>query len=178
MELFDAIEKRHCYRGGFIDKPVPRETLLRIVDAGLKAPSGCNMQTTEFVIIEDLDKLRQIRAMHQKSKAMQEAQAYIACIVDKNPEPAYQNFSFEVEDCSAAVENMLLAITALGLATVWIDGWLRVEARAEAIGRLIGLPDGKIVRVLLPIGIPSEEYSGPDKKPFEARAWFNKYGGK
>jgi len=177
MELFEAIEKRHCYRSGFKDIAVPRDTLRKIVEAGLKAPSGCNKQTTEFVIIDDPDKVREIRAMHAKVKAMQQAQAYIACIVDKNPEPAYQNFSFEMEDCSAAVENMLLAITALGLATVWIDGWLRVEARAEAIGRLIGLPDGKIVRVLLPIGIPAEEVKGPDKKPFEARAWFNTYGG-
>jgi len=177
MDVFDAIEKRHCYRGGFKDIAIPRETLRKIVDAGLKAPSGCNLQTTGFVIVDDPDKVSEIRAMHQKAKAMQQAQAYIACIVDKNPKAAYQNFSFQVEDCAAAVENMLLALTALGLATVWIDGWLRVEARAEAIGRLIGLPDGKIVRVLLPIGIPAEEYSGPEKKPFEARAWFNEYSG-
>jgi nitroreductase len=71
---------------------------------------------------------------------------------------------------------MLLSITALGYASVWIDGWLRLEGRAEKIGELIGLPKGKIVRIILPIGIPEDEYRQPQKKPFKERAWFNKYG--
>ncbi|HQP90064.1 MAG TPA: nitroreductase family protein, partial [Bacteroidales bacterium] len=53
MELFDAIAKRHSYRGPFLDRPVPREDLRRIVQAGLQAPSGKNAQTTAFVIIDD-----------------------------------------------------------------------------------------------------------------------------
>ena len=59
---------------------------------------------------------------------------------------------------------------------MWIDGWLRVEGRAEKIGKLLGLPEGKIIRVLLPVGVPAEVYKRPEKKPFEERAWFNRYG--
>ncbi len=53
MDLFEAIEGRYSYRGAFTDAPVPREDLVRIVEAGLKAPSGCNAQTTTFVIAAD-----------------------------------------------------------------------------------------------------------------------------
>ena len=176
MDVFEAIEKRYSYRGPYKDEPMPREHLRKILEAGLKAPSGRNMQTTKFVIVDDPDLLEKIGGMHDKA-AMKQARAMIACIIDKNPEPVYEGHSFQVEDCSTAVENMLLAITSLGYASVWIDGWLRVENRAERIGKLLGVPDEKIVRVLLPLGVPAEQGPRKEKMPFEQRAWFNKYEG-
>ena len=175
MDVFEAIEKRKSYRGGFTDEAVSKDGLRKIVKAGLCAPSGKNEQTTNFIIVDDRQILGKIRQTHKANKAMQQCKSLIACIIDKEPESIYEGHSFSVEDCAAAVENMLLAITALGYATVWIDGWLRVQGRAEAIGKLLGVPEEKIVRVVLPIGIPNEEYNQPAKKPFEQRAWFNKY---
>jgi nitroreductase len=175
MDLFEAIAKRQSYRAGFKDTLVSKDDLKKIVDAGLKAPSGKNEQTTSFVIIDDQKILADIRKLHEGNKAMQQCQALIACIIDKKPEAIYEGHSFQVEDCAAAVENMLLAITAMGCATVWIDGWLRVDARHARIGEMLALPEDKIVRVVLPIGIASEDYKQPAKKPFEQRAWFNKY---
>jgi nitroreductase len=176
MDLFEAIKKRHCYRGDFNDRVVRREDLLKIVQAGLDAPSGKNCQTTRFVIVEEPELLSQITQMHPANKAFQQAKAMIACIVDKRPEAIYEGFEFQVEDCAAAVENMLLAITALGYASVWVDGWLRPENRNETIGKLLGVPDSKIVRILLPIGVPAEEVHGPEKMAFDERAFSNKYG--
>jgi len=176
MDLFEAIKKRHCYRGAFTDTSVPREDLEKIVQAGLDAPSGKNCQTTRFVIVDEPELLEQIGQMHPANKAMQQAKAFIACIIDKKPEAIYEGFEFQVEDCAAAVENMLLAITALGYASVWIDGWLRVENHNETIGKLLGAPRAKIVRILLPIGVPEKEVKGPKKMPSPERAWFNQYG--
>ena len=176
MDLFEASAKRQSYRAGFKDAPVSKEDLRKIVEAGLNAPSGKNAQTTSFVIVDEKQILENIRQAHKSNKAMQQCQALIACIIDKEPELIYEGYSFQVEDCAAAVENMLLAITGLGYATVWIDGWLRVQNRAGEIGKLLGVPEDKIVRVVLPIGIADAEYKRPCKKLFEHRAWFNKYG--
>jgi nitroreductase len=176
MDLFEAIKKRHCYRGDFNDRVVRREDLLKIVQAGLDAPSGKNCQTTRFVIVTDSELLPQITQMHPGNKAFQQAKAMIACIIDKRPEAIYEGFEFQVEDCAAAVENMLLAITALEYASVWVDGWLRPENRNEIIGKLLGVPEDKIVRILLPIGVPAKEVRGPEKMAFDERAFFNKYG--
>lgn len=176
MDLFEAIERRHSYRGTFSPKPVKREDLEKILKAGLMAPSGKNAQTTQFVIIDDPQLLQKIGTMHTM-KAMHSATAMIACIVDTHPEATYEGFAFPVEDCAAAVENILLALTALGYAAAWIDGWLRLNHRAQVIGDLLGLPSGKVVRVLLPIGVPAEPVTAPQKKSFEQRAWFNRYGG-
>lgn len=176
MDVFEAVSRRHSYRGGFTDQPVLGRDLRRIVQAGLQAPSGKNAQTTTFVIVDRADLVQEIQSMHPTNKAMQQAKAYIACIVDINPEAIYEGYSFQVEDCAAAVENMLLAITSLGFATVWIDGWLRLEQRAQRIGKLLGVPDEKIVRIILPLGVPEETWSQKEKRPFAERAWFNAYG--
>ena len=176
MDLFTAIEKRHSQRGDFEKKPVSQDHLMKIVLAGINAPSGKNGQTTSFVIIDDQKIVNQINTMPGANKAIQHAPAMIACIRDKEPEAIYEGYSFQKEDCAASAENMLLAITALGYASVWIDGWLRLENRHETIGRLIGLPEGKLLAVLLPVGVPSKIWEPNKKKDFPERAFFNKWG--
>ena len=71
---------------------------------------------------------------------------------------------------------MLLAISALGLASVWIDGGLRVEGRAEKIGELLNVPDSKVVRVMLPVGRPVADGPRREKMAFNERAWFDAHG--
>ena len=173
MDVFEAIEKRHSYRGKFLEKAVPREDLEKIVQAGIQAPSGCNGQSTTFVIIDDRDKLNRVAEI-LGNQSLKEAQAVIACIMDPNA-TRDRGFDFGVEDYSAAVENMLLAVTALGYATVWIDGVLRRNNTAERIGELLGVPEDRTVRVVLPVGVPAEEQSQKEKKSFSERAWFNRY---
>lgn len=176
VDLFEAMAKRHSYRGHYTDAPVSREDLTRIVEAGLLAPTGKNEQTTQFVIVDDPALLEPIRALHGMP-CMLDAPAMIVCLIDRDPPMSYHNTDFQVEDCAAAVEHMLLAITALGYASVWIDGALRVEERAEKLARILSLPAGKIPRVLLPVGVPTESKRQPPKLPFAQRAWFNHYGG-
>ena len=92
-----------------------------------------------------------------------------------DPSPVYEGTSFALEDCSAAVENMLLAVTALGYASLWLDGALR-GAKRKQVGALLGVPAGKRVQILLPIGVPAEVRTQREKKSFAERAWFNGYG--
>ena len=73
MDFFAAVKKRHSYRGGFQEIAIPRQDLEKIVQAGLDAPSGKNAQTTEFVIVDEQDLVRQIAQMHPSNKAMQQA---------------------------------------------------------------------------------------------------------
>jgi nitroreductase len=174
MDLFEAIAKRYSYRGAFRDTPVPREDLLKIVQAGIQAPSAKNEQTTSFVIVEDPALLARIAAMLDRP-VCNTARAMIACVI--HPRPVLPGMSFAVEDCAAAVENMLLAVTALGYATVWLDGVLRRDEIAGRIGRLLGVPADKSVRVVLPLGVPAEPGRQMEKLPLERRAWFNRYGG-
>jgi len=172
MDIFEAISGRHSYRGGFVNSPVSRDLLKKIVQAGLDAPSGCNAQTTSFVIVDDSSVISSIAGIIDK-QVVREAKAIIVCLVEHRI--VYANESFGVEDCSAAVENMLLAITAVGLATVWLDGVLRSDGRAKRIAGLLGVPENLEVRVVLPVGFPAQECRGREKLPFKERVWFNRF---
>ncbi len=174
MDIFEAIAKRYSYRGEFGDTPVPQSDLEKIVQAGIQAPSGRNEQVVSFVIIDDAKLLAQISQIIVKPVCAT-ARSMIVCVID--PRPVYNGISFAAEDCAAAVENMLLAITALGYASVWLDGVLRLENRAARIGELIEIPADKTVRIVLPIGVPTQPGSQKEKLPFNQRTWFNRWGG-
>ena len=174
MNLFDAIANRYSYRGEFADSPVPRADLEKLVQAGIQAPSACNAQVVSFVIVDDPQLVRQIAEILEKPFCLT-AKAMIVCLAD--PRPVYSKLSFAAEDCAAAVENMLLAITALGYASVWLDGVVRAENRAARVARLLDVPPDRQVRIVLPIGVPVEDGVQRDRFPFSDRAWFNRYGG-
>jgi len=172
MDIFEAIAKRHSYRGAFLPQPVSKEDLQRIVQAGIQAPSGCNAQTTTFVIVDDPAVLARIYEVLGRATL---PPALIVCIAE--PRAVFQDMHFALEDCSAATENILLAVTALGYATVWIDGMLRMNDVAEKIGEILDIPADRQVQIILPVGVPAEDCEQKEKLPFAERAWFNRYEG-
>jgi nitroreductase len=171
MELFKAIESRLSYRGAFLPDAVPRADLQRIVAAGILAPSGYNAQSTSFVIVDEPQLIAEI-ARITGNDVIRGAPALVVVVMDLEPPPGKVTW-FGVEDYAAAAENMLLAVTALGYASVWMDGLLRKEGRARRIGQLLGVPDRREVRVVMPIGRPAERWVQAERKPFGERAWFN-----
>lgn len=172
MDVFDCIRERHSYRGEFTAQAVSHNDLRRIAQAGVDAPSGCNRQTTEFIIIDQPEILARVRAV-VNMPAVQTAPALLVCVID---EVAPRSDDYRIEDCAAAVENMLLAITALGYASVWIDGALRAGGAAQRLGEIFKVGAGKIVRVILPVGVAAREIGGPHKLPAEKRVFWNAYG--
>lgn len=171
MELFEAIRERASYRGEYLPDKVPFTDLEKIVRAGMAAPSGRNMQTTAFVIVDDEDLLSGIGRI-LPSQLTGSAPAMIVAAYGEDPDDF---FASEREDCAAAVQNMLLAMTALGYASCWIDGEIRLRGRAEAIGMLLDLPEGITARVILPVGKAASAAKQPAKLGFDQRAYHNQY---
>lgn len=175
MDLFEAVEARYSYRGRFRPAPVPADHLKRILAAGAAAPSGMNGQSTSFVGVTDPELIAAVAGILGGNPAVATAAALIAVIMD--PEAtADRGVSFGVEDYAAAVENMLLAMTALGYAGVWIDGALRRERRTGRISELLAIPGGLELRVVLPVGIPEAPGPRKEKRPLSERAWLNRWG--
>ena len=172
MDFFDAVKARYSYRGRYKPQPVPNEQLRKIVQAGLDAPSGCNLQTTEFVIVTDPERIKQLAGLVGR-QSIASAPAVIVAVCDT--EANVEGTRFWIEDCAAATENVLLAIAALGYASCWIDGALQREGRAEKVAALLGVPRSRIVRIVMPVGIPDEPETRRAKKPFADRAWSNAY---
>jgi len=171
MSTLDVINNRHSYRGKFKSTPVPREDLVKIMQAGLNAPSGCNKQTTSLIAVDDEELLKKLHSVINPS-AGETAPAMI-CVLTQRIN-AYRDRCFAVQDYSAAIENMLLAIVDLGYQSCWYEGHITDEDRiGYQMAQILGVPDEYELVCFLPVGIAEEECSVVNKKTFEERACFN-----
>lgn len=174
MNTIECILKRHSFRGEYIKEPVPREDLKRIMEAGLAAPSGCNKQTTSLIAVDDEALVRKLKAVIDPPIA-QSAPAFI-CVLTQRIN-AYRNKSYAVQDYSAAIENMLLALVDLGYQSCWYEGHITDDDRiCDKLADILGVPEAYELVCILPIGKTVSEPGNPKKKDFRDRAWFNGFG--
>ena len=174
MNTLDAIRARRSYRGRYLPTPVPREHLSAIMEAGLRAPSGCNKQTTSLIAVDDPEVLSQLHAVIDPPAA--ETAPAMICVLTR-PVIAYRDRTFFVQDYAAAIENMLLAIADLGYESCWYEGHVTdVDRIGDKMARILGVPENYELVCLLPVGVAADPVTGPKKKSFSERAWFNGFG--
>ena len=173
MNTLETIRARRSYRGKYRPDPVPREHLIAIMEAGLAAPSGCNRQTTSLIAVDDPGVLKRLRSVIDPPVA--ETAPAVICVLTRRI-IAYRDRCFAVQDYSAAIENMLLAITALGYQSCWYEGHITDADRiGDRMARILGVPEDYELVCMLPVGIAEDEPASPRKRPFQARAWFNAF---
>ena len=171
MSVIEMIHRRHSYRGAFEPTPVPREDLITIMEAGLAAPSGCNMQTTSLIAVDDPEVLA---TLHQViNPPVGETAPAIICVLTQRI-CAYRDKCFAVQDYAAAIENMLLAIVELGYQSCWYEGHITDTDRiGYQMAQILGVPDDYDLVCFLPVGIAKVAPTTRQKKEFSQRAWFN-----
>ncbi len=171
MNTLETIFTRTSYRGKFKNIPVPKEDLHKIMEAGLAAPSGCNKQTTSLIAVDDPVLMERLHQLIQPP-ICDTAPAMICVLTQKIY--AYRDKCYQVQDYSAAIQNMLLAAVELGYQSCWIEGHITDE---DQIGRqmamVLGVPQEYELVCFLPIGIADEPVRHANKKEFHQRAWFN-----
>ena len=172
--MLDLIMNRRSYRGRYKPDPVPREDLAAILEAGLAAPSGCNKQTTSLIAVDDPAILARLRA--EIDPPVAETAPAMICVLTRRIN-AYRDRCFATQDYAAAIENMLLAITALGYQSCWYEGHVTDTDRiGDKIAKILGVPEEYELVCVLPVGIAESEPGMPKKLPFGQRAWFNGFG--
>ena len=166
MDFFDVVRARRSTRS-FRSDPLGRELLTRVVEAGHAAPSGCNAQLRHFVVIDAAELLAPLRGL---SRALAEAPAVIALLVEPR---GTAHGEYWVQDAAAAMENMLLAATALGLGACWVEG---SRSRFEPLLRdLLGVPAHLRVWSLLPLGRPARTPPRPPRPPLAEVLHFDRF---
>jgi len=161
MDTLEAIRKRRSVRR-YTDDAIPRADLEAIVDAGRLAATGSNRQPWDFVVVTDRAMIARLSIAR---KWIAEAEAVIVVVMDPGSR-------WWIEDGSAAIENMLLATTALGYGSCWVEG--DALPHEEQLKALLGIPPEKRVLALLPIGVPAEA-PAPEKKPLESVLHWERY---
>ncbi len=176
MNVLEAISKRHSYRGKFKSDPVPRTDIVKIMQARLDAPSGCNKQTTSLIAIDDPEVLHKLHEVIDPPVG--ETAPAAICVLSQRV-IAYRDRCFAIQDYSAAIENILLAIVELGYQSCWYEGHITDEDKInEKMAAVLNVPADYEIVCFLPVGIPEGESVPPKKKAFEDRAWFNGFNTK
>ncbi|MCD6550674.1 nitroreductase family protein [Thermotoga sp.] len=147
-----VIYKRRSIRK-YQKKDVPDELVKEVIRAAMHAPSACNQQPWHFVVIRDEGTKKKVAEIHPHAKMILEAPVAILVCGDPSLEKCK---GFWVQDCSAAVENLLLRATELGLGAVWCGVYPR-EERVKNFQKLLGIPEHVIPFALIPIGYPAEQ---------------------
>ncbi len=169
----NTIATRHSYRGAFAPDKVPAEDLITIARAGIDAPSGCNKQTTDIIVVDDEEVLSKVKEVLDPPVA-QTAPAFIVVLTRRII--AYRDRCFAIQDYSAAIENMLLAIVELGYQSCWYEGHITDEDRiCDKIAKILNVPEEYDVVCILPVGRAEDDFHAPSKKPFSDRVKFNSW---
>jgi len=169
MNTLEAIRTRRSIRK-FENKPVSDEMVREILDAAMMAPSAGNAQPWQFVVVNDRETLDSMTAIHPYLGMVKQAPLGILVCGDLSKEkfPGYW-----VQDCSAAMQNLLLAVHELGLGAVW-TGVYPMEDRMEAISKMFNLPENVIPLGFAPIGWPAQSPSSKSRFK-EENIHYNKY---
>ena len=162
MDAIEAIHKRRSVRE-YTGESIPQADLEKIVDAGRMAATGYNRQPWDFIIITDPSMIDKLKVAAQW---MEKAAAIIAVALDPTTK-------YWLEDGSAAVENMLIASTALGYGSCWLEGY--TLPREEEFKELLGVPDNRRLLTLVPIGVPVE-WPTQTKKPLAEVLHWERFG--
>jgi nitroreductase len=153
MDTIETLFTRRSIRK-YTGVPVSDEDSHTILRAGFYAPSAKNRQPWHFIVVRSLETRSFITTIQPYTKMLPQADCCIIVCGDNLKE---RKTGFLVEDCSAALENMLLAAHGLGLGAVWCGIYPLPEV-TKAISEYFSLPDN-----IIPIGLISIGHKGEDR---------------
>ncbi|RQD84876.1 MAG: nitroreductase family protein [Methanocalculus sp. MSAO_Arc2] len=161
------IQARHSIRS-FKETPIPDEIIRKVLDCAKSAPSAKNIQPWIFGIITDQGLRKEIADLTDHGKFIAEAPVCFAVFGERNEK-------YVLEDCCAATENMLIALTAYGIGSCWVAGW--GKDYAEPVRKLLGVPDTHTLISLVAAGEARPEgFVLAKKKDLADITFKNRYG--
>lgn len=164
--VVQAILTRRSIRK-FEERDIPRDVLNMVLRAGYHAPSGHNLQTWRFTVVEDREKIARLKEAALAAAAENRVYCYgfenPACVIlisndERNPDGC--------QDASCAAENIFLAAHSYGLGSVWLNALMTLRKK-EPVKRLLdefGVPENHVVWCMAALGYPLEEGTPLAKK--------------
>lgn len=158
--ILEAIYSRRSIRE-YTEEKVSADDLKEIIRAGIWAPSGLNNQPWRFVIIQEDTIREKLSKTTHYSHIILGAPALVAVYLDKNV--MYD----DVKDHQAAgscIQNMLLAVEALGLGAVWLGQILK---KKNEVNTILGLSEDYDLMAVLAIGHPAHRNQKSNRKDLD-----------
>lgn len=163
------IFKRHSVRR-FRDEKVCDEKIENLLKAGMQAPSACNAQPWEFIVVSKAEDKQAISEMHQFAKPAANASHLIITLGNLNESKVHGMIE---QDLGACNENILLQATHEGLGAVWL-GFHPIEDRVLKLKEYLDIPDYCIPFSVICVGYPARD--GEVKLRYdESKVHFDRY---
>ena len=156
--MLDVIYKRRSIRK-YQNKPVEEEKLNEVLKAAMYAPSGMNKQPWHFIVCKERKTLDEVQKIHPYSSMLSSAPCCIIVAGDTKMEHAKGSY---IQDCAAAVENLLLAACALELGTCWL-GIYPDKTRQGQFKKLFNMPSDIEPLCVVALGYPDEKKDMPQR---------------
>ncbi len=168
--LVNLIFKRRSIRN-YLDKEVENEKIVLLLKSAMAAPTAANRQPWEFIVVTDKERLCELRATLRAGQY----NATAAIVVCGNMKLAFSNKDKEIwtQDCSAAIENMLIAAVGLELGSVWI-GLYPTLSKCKPVSKVLNIPDYVIPMSVVYFGYPAE-HKEPRTQYNEKRIYWQEY---
>ncbi len=158
MDVLEAIHTRRSIRK-YDDRPIPAVAAEQLLAAAMTAPSARNGQPWQFVVIDDRALLDACAKICPNAAMIRRAPMAVLVCGDLDLEGSE---GYWMIDCSAAVENMLLAAHGIGLGACWCGVYPRPQ-RMDGLRELFSLPERVIAHSLVVIGYPAEASARKDR---------------
>jgi len=174
MAVFELIKKRRSIRA-YKSIFVGNDKLLKVLEAGHYAPSAGNLQSWKFIVVKEKKAKEQIVEAALNQTWMSTAPVIIVVCANLEKVKRYYSTRGErlycVQECAAAVENMLLAAEELGLATCWVGAFDEVLLK-----RTLDIPDSSRPQAIITLGYADEKVPEPSKYKLRDVVYFEKFG--
>ena len=176
QDILELIKSRRTIKE-FLPRFVAWDYISKIIEAGKYAPSSGNIQNWKFIVVFDSAQKQKIaEAAHEQYDI---ALAGVLIVVCGEPEKAKRYYgekgeNYTLQNCAAAIENMLLEAHALGLGAAWIGAF-----DEEEIKSICDVPSEEAnVQAIIAVGYPKERPDLPPKYPLETLVYFGKWRNK
>lgn len=146
MGFLEILKTRRSIRE-YSDKPIPKELLEKIMDTARFSPTARNVQPWEFIIITETLSLKKLSELSENARFLAQAGACIAVFC--------QDTKYYLEDGCAATCNILLAATALGIASCWVAG--DKKPYCAEVAKLLNAPESYKLVSLVSLGYPKSK---------------------
>ncbi len=170
-DILDLIKSRRTITH-FLPKFVSWDNVSRIIDAGRHAPSSGNIQNWKFIVFFDPDKKQQLAQLTYEQYDI--AMAGVLIIVCSETEKAERYYGvrgerlYAIQNCAAAMQNMLLEAQSLGLGSAWIGAF-----DEDGVKALCGIPEEVRPQGIIAIGYAKDVPGKPPKYPMEMMTYFH-----
>ena len=158
MEFLELAKKRYSCRA-YKSDPVEDDKLQQVLETARLAPTACNLQPFQLIVIHTKGREADLRRIYSSSWFTQAPIIICACGIPSESWKRRDGKNYCEVDVTIAMDHLILAATNLGLGTCWIGAFNPDSAR-----EILGLPDDVEPIAFTPLGYPADRHGRKSRK--------------